>query len=56
MIEIIEKKFDINENEKKIIDNEINNLFIEENKEKIKKEKNYVNNNLINDYIDSFNE
>jgi len=56
VIEIIEKKFDINENEKKIIDNEINNLFIEENKEKIKKEKNYVNNNLINDYIDSFNE
>ena len=56
VIENIEKKFDINENEKKIIDNEINNLFIEENKEKIKKEKNYVNNNLINDYIDSFNE
>ena len=56
VIENIEKKFDINKNEKKIIDNEINNLFIEENKEKIKKEKNYVNNNLINDYIDSFNE
>ena len=56
VIENIEKKFNINENEKEIINKEINNLFIEENNEKINKEKNFVNNNLINDYIDNFNE
>jgi hypothetical protein len=56
VIENIEKKFNINENEKEIINKEINNLFIEENNGKINKEKNFVNNNLINDYIDNFNE
>ena len=56
VIENIEKNFSINENEKEIINNQLNNLFVEEKKEKLQKEKNYVNNNLIHNYMDNINE